>query len=334
MIAIPPHYDGTEFYPTDTVSGQTYAGSWLGGATMTTGSFPGDHVAMWAGPTSPYGTGWNLVHVPYTTGDVYAGDAVRTYTTTLRDQNITYTFYHKGYSNVRLDLARLKRDFPNPSTVLLTGASAGGMGAHCNLSQVVQTWPNVKTYMFSEVGFPHSPPEAPKIADTGQTWGAWHEVDGKAVADTCPIEPSPGVTPWGFRNAVRYNSLHFPNVRQGFTDDYSDNTMEPFMCMLQSTNTIDYCFSGAAPDYSPLLQSTMNEMLDNDVNANGPNPNFKVFIHPGTCHNENEFDGNSLATTNVPASCDYDKMKQSGVHFNDWFRGFAGEPGFKWEDIK
>jgi hypothetical protein len=332
-IAFPPYYDASLNVEGYTLAGQTLADSWYGGALQTAGYYPGTRIAMFAGPTSPFATGWNFAHIPYTTGDFDSGETVRSLRTTKRAKNITYTHFFMGYSNMRKYLARLKRDFPNPSKVLLTGESAGGIGDHCNLSQVVRTWPNAKIYMFAIVGMPLSPPEAPAVPAVGKVWGTWHEVDGKAIADTCPVEDSPGVEPWGYRNVVHYNATHFPNVRQAFTDDYSDNAMNFAMCILQPTNTIDFCNTGSA-DYTSLLTSTMLETLNDDINANGPNPNFKVYYHPGLCHSSIEEDGNSPAGDGYDPSCDYDNITESGVRFNDWVRGFAEVPGYSWEDVE
>jgi hypothetical protein len=71
---------------------------------------------------------WNLVYVPYCTGDIYSGDKIAIYTDPT-GQNPALIWHHNGLRNVRAVVAWLKNRLPRPTQMLSTGCSAGGTGS-------------------------------------------------------------------------------------------------------------------------------------------------------------------------------------------------------------
>ena len=96
---------------------------------------------------SPF-AGWNMVFVPYCTGDVHAGNNLATYTS----GNITKTYAHKGRANLEAYVARLAATFPHPSKLIVSGSSAGGFGALINFDYLATTWPNASAYLIDDSG--------------------------------------------------------------------------------------------------------------------------------------------------------------------------------------
>lgn len=81
-------------------------------------------------PTSPT-SDWNMVYVPYCTGDVHTGNNVITYT----DETGTgpdVVFHHKGHDNVQAVVGWIDQNFTHVPKMLATGCSAGGAGAITN----------------------------------------------------------------------------------------------------------------------------------------------------------------------------------------------------------
>jgi hypothetical protein len=94
----------------------------------------------------------------------------------------------------------------------------------------------------------------------------------------------------------------------------------------------------------------MDVSLNGGAALIGDDPNFKVYFHSGACHSEREADGNSPAFSGSVPSCDYDNMIQAPkpnqgyndncqagpgqVCFRDWVRGWAGNPGYSWGNVK
>ncbi|MBI5333605.1 MAG: hypothetical protein HZB72_03290 [Burkholderiales bacterium] len=70
---------------------------------------------------------WNIVYVPYCTGDVHTGNQVNVYTDADPAQPLTY--FHRGDKNGRALAAWLKANLPRPEHLLVTGFSAGGVGS-------------------------------------------------------------------------------------------------------------------------------------------------------------------------------------------------------------
>lgn len=69
--------------------------------------------------------GWNIVYLPYCTGDVHIGNNVTTYTDST-GQEPPLAWHHKGYSNTIAAAHYAKSLFPNPQKLLVSGFSAGG----------------------------------------------------------------------------------------------------------------------------------------------------------------------------------------------------------------
>lgn len=271
--------------------------------------------AMYSGPNSPFsghGDDWNLVYIPACTGDAHTGDRERDYTTS---DGRTIHAWHHGFTNVGLDLLRMRPLFPAPREVAIIGDSGGGVGADCNLFRFREQWAGTPMLELNDAGFPYgatSPtapwqPLAPGVPQWFAEWGAWHRAsDGRVVPDSCPAlvpDGAPGWSSWFMR---RYNQLQFADVRKAFVDDYSDATVQFFLCL-----------TGAAPDPDGTCDSAVANGLRWDSAFIGDDPNYRHYYHQGICHTEREQDGNN-ATNGSDPSCDYDVTTQSGVRFSDW----------------
>jgi hypothetical protein len=73
---------------------------------------------------------WNMVYLPYCTGDVHTGNQVRTYDDA--DPAAPRVQHHKGQANVQAVAQWIRSQIRNPRHVLVTGFSAGGVGATAN----------------------------------------------------------------------------------------------------------------------------------------------------------------------------------------------------------
>jgi hypothetical protein len=85
---------------------------------------------------------WNMVVVPYCTGDLHSG---RTYSP------IT-GMHHVGRTNLEKFLQRLVPTFADASQVLLTGSSAGGYGAIMNFEMVHQAFAGIQVDVMNDSG--------------------------------------------------------------------------------------------------------------------------------------------------------------------------------------
>ncbi len=77
---------------------------------------------------------WNIVYMPYCTGDVHTGNKVGVYSEI--DPDNPKVYHHRGALNTEAAAAWLKENLPQPKHLLVTGASAGGAGATANYAVV------------------------------------------------------------------------------------------------------------------------------------------------------------------------------------------------------
>lgn len=111
----------------------------------------------------------SFVFVPYCTGDVHAGDAVKVF-------NGSTANFH-GAANVTAYLKRLKLTFPNATKVYLTGSSAGAFGAQLNFTRVSEAWPAAEVHVLADSG--------QMINPTGNLLGDWIAAWNVTVPASC-----------------------------------------------------------------------------------------------------------------------------------------------------
>jgi hypothetical protein len=77
---------------------------------------------------------WNMVFVSYCTGDVHFGDKVATYTDPAGGPPLV--FHHEGHKNSTKVIEFLKAKFSTVPKLMVTGCSAGGIGALDNYALI------------------------------------------------------------------------------------------------------------------------------------------------------------------------------------------------------
>lgn len=84
---------------------------------------------------------YNTVFIPYCTGDVFLGDNVRTYSSEATE---AFTIYHKGYVNSSTVLDWTFANISDPSTVFVTGSSAGSIPSPFYTEFVAEAYPQAR----------------------------------------------------------------------------------------------------------------------------------------------------------------------------------------------
>jgi hypothetical protein len=74
---------------------------------------------------------WNKVFIPYCTGDVHTGNRVATYEDPT-GENPPLEYHHNGAVNIERVIDYLRQAYPRIDKLLVTGSSAGGVGALAN----------------------------------------------------------------------------------------------------------------------------------------------------------------------------------------------------------
>jgi hypothetical protein len=122
-----------------------------------------------ADPRNPF-AGWSVLYVPSCTGDVYAGDAVRTY----RAGGRSVTVRHRGHVNATAALDWVFRRLPDPGQVFVTGCSAGSVGSILHAPRILRQYPRARVAQLGDsLGYVFSEP-----TDLRELWGAGRLLPG------------------------------------------------------------------------------------------------------------------------------------------------------------
>jgi hypothetical protein len=107
---------------------------------------------------------WNIVYVPYCTGDIYVGDSVQIYEDPAGVE-APLVWHHNGARNVLAVLAWLKNHLPRPTQMLAAGCSAGSIGALADYEMIRGHMAPTRGFLIDDSG-PAFP--APRTGDPAQ----------------------------------------------------------------------------------------------------------------------------------------------------------------------
>lgn len=105
---------------------------------------------------------WNMIYVPYCTGDIYSGDKVAVYEDP-QNQKPPLIWHHNGLRNTRAVVAWLKNNLPRPAQLLTTGCSAGGAGSLTNYVGIRQDMAPTRGFLLDDSGPVFSAPPGSDI---------------------------------------------------------------------------------------------------------------------------------------------------------------------------
>lgn len=116
---------------------------------LINGADPG--IPLFRSKTNIATNGFDMVYVPYCTGDVHVGNRVVTYTDP-SGQQPPITFRHNGYNNSIAILNHLRGRFPTINKLVITGFSAGGVASSAIFYQARRTLLPTRAYMLNDSG--------------------------------------------------------------------------------------------------------------------------------------------------------------------------------------
>ncbi|MGH7437190.1 MAG: pectin acetylesterase-family hydrolase, partial [Polyangiaceae bacterium] len=163
---------------------------------------------------------WNMVYVPFCTGDVHAGNAPNM---VVPDAPNLGKQQFVGYANMTRYLAKLAPAFKDASKILLTGISAGGFGAAANYPQTARAFDPIPVYSLDDSGPPMEDPYAPKCLQ--QKWAEIWGFDKTVLADCGSDCPDP--TNYTI-DATIHTAKKYPNIPFGLVEDTDDGIITTF----------------------------------------------------------------------------------------------------------
>jgi hypothetical protein len=201
---------------------------------------------------------WYHVIVPYCTGDIHWGDAVKTYGTGAS----AVTINHKGAVNSRAVLDWVYTNFSKPEQILVTGCSAGSYGAVLWSADVAEHYNESQVFQFGDSG-------AGVITDTffQESFPSWN-------AEAAFPKQIPELDP----SKVDIKEMALPDLYVGIANHYSEQRFSQYNTH-QDENQIFFfkAMGGMEADWSPAMYSAAD---DTEARAK----NYAAFIAPGEQH--------------------------------------------------
>jgi Pectinacetylesterase len=205
---------------------------------------------------------FNLVFVPYCTGDVHAGDFPNH-----TGDGIDGTQQFVGYANMTLFLKRIVPTVPSPTQVLLTGTSAGGFGCAANFLQTQRAYGSVPVTLLDDSGpLFSSKYMAPCLQDE---WRKDWNLDATILKD-CGAACS---NPSEFASAaLKHAASRYPNDQLALVSSAEDEVIRFFMSFGSHDCT----------ELAPVEGSTYTAALLDLRSFMKPFPNMGTY-YIGTC---------------------------------------------------
>jgi hypothetical protein len=155
--------------------------------------------------------GWDVVYMPYCTGDVHVGNSVTTYVDPT-GQEPPLLWHHNGYNNTIAALGELATRFPNINKLLVSGFSAGGVATGVGYYFARQILDPNAGYMINDSGpifpAPNAGSNSRPLHDT--ITASW---DMASVFDQLPATFDP--SDFGSINIMM--AVEFPNDQLAYT---------------------------------------------------------------------------------------------------------------------
>jgi hypothetical protein len=191
--------------------------------------------------------GWNLVYLPYCTGDVHTGSKLTVYSDA--DPANPRVQHHRGQANIRAAANWLRANLGRPNQLLLTGFSAGGVGSTATYSMVRDTLaPTGRVSLLADSGplFPApragTPEQYPSLPLHNKIRSAWGLDEPGGLVSTNAGMPGFDTNNLGSINvalAQRYPSDRFGFVLFGADYNYSDFSYAKFYSDIANAGSED-----------------------------------------------------------------------------------------------
>lgn len=201
---------------------------------------------------------WNMLAIPYTTGDFHCGTGDFPYTALDGSKQV---LHHHGYTNYRAALQEtMKHIGHNPEQIMVTGFSAGGFGTALLTDDVMRTFPNcndVTSYVDS--GFMIYP-GWPEVARN--VWKAPKEIAERIHSDNITLD-----------------------CLQALKQDHGDRVKIAFSCSTRDTALSEYINYVAKDQLSADKESGIKfqkelKQMCNDLQQVIPNIALFIFDTP------------------------------------------------------
>ncbi len=182
---------------------------------------------------------YSMVVVPYCTGDAHVGGGPRTYSyRNAGGKTVKLEVFHNGFANTSRVLDWVYRQFPAPQRVLVSGVSAGAIGASFHAGRIAEHYGDTPVVLIADSAGGYDSPRLPvtmKAWDVASVLPDWPEYAG---------ETNDSLT---FEDFYIASANHAPNLTIAQINTAHDSVQRQFTLML-----------GDAPDSFTILSRELN----------------------------------------------------------------------------
>lgn len=209
---------------------------------------------------------WNMVFVPYCTGDIHAGNN----STHPGGNGVPPNQKFVGHANMTKYLGRIVPTIANATQVLLTGESAGGFGSLLNYLQTQKAFGSTPVTVIDDSGPLLAEPWVPACM---QSWfrQLWN-LDATILAECGGACPSQGAF---MESYVTFAAAQHPSNELALISSVGDDVISWFLGFGTQGCT------GSTPLTPTQYQAGIEDFRDRIVK---PFPSFGTYYLPGTAH--------------------------------------------------
>ncbi len=269
--------------------GNIVAGDLQGGESVAGGIFNTDN------PENPF-YGWNIIYVPYCSGDLYWGSSEVAYPDIMGAYPTeTITVNHHGADNMFSVLKWMKGNIKDPARLFVSGSSGGSYGILAAFPYLEKMYPKAKMTVLSDAGIGAVDNDSGFLQIAMPTWG----VDPDLL-DFIPELGSP------------FYMTTIVDMMSTFADVYPDINFGQYTTAWDATQVMFYNMSKypMEPEYWGAWESEFcawNSIMSNFTAQLADKPNYRYYIGPGIDHMILQFDRMYTETSD-------------GIAFVDWLR--------------
>jgi hypothetical protein len=213
---------------------------------------------------------WNMVYVPYCTGDVHAGNKEHVDVPGNSPKNQMFV----GFRNVSRYLQRLEPTFADATDVVVTGISAGGFGAAFNYDQVASAFCHANVMLIDDSGPPMS--DAYMSTCLQARWNELWNLDGTVPADCTDCRRPDGS---GLSQYLPYIVKKYPKNRLSLISANMDGIISLFFGY--GTNDCQGLSGTSAGMSGVMFQAGLEELRASHLSGS---PNLGTYIIASTSH--------------------------------------------------
>ena len=255
-------------------------------------------------PSNPMRT-WSMVYIPNCTGDLHSGSKTTTYVDPATRQ--PFSIEHRGADNVNVVMEWIKENFGSPDDLMVTGSSAGGLGAIIHYPQIRRAYPRARSFLLAD----SAPTVMPAVFETTyrQNWNM--QIDRQVYGNNAQGTP--------VKDLLQKLTASYAGDRFGQYTTAIDMTLISYYDAM--ANGIDTGIQGSA--CSAWVDDMLAGLASNQVAAN-----YRSYMGAGMSHT-------LLAGTNrdgagVPLF--NREISGGGVRFTDWLGGQLSANGAGWSN--